>query len=113
MTIDIIRDSVKSGVTVEYSAHCQKRMFERAISRRDILNCILTGEIIEEYRLDQTNLSEKSLPSYLILGFRNFDKQAIHIVVGFNGQRLLIISACYPDDTVWLSNYKTRRSKNV
>lgn len=109
MDIIEIRKALDVGVPIEYSAHCQKRMLERGISRGDIKHCIYYGEIIESYPLADGNICEDSLPSYLILDYRVVDNNAIHVVVGFDGKRMLIISACYPDNERWLSDNKTRR----
>ncbi len=84
-------------------------MLEREISRADIIHAIFNGEIIEENSLADSNKSEKSLPSFLILDFRTIDKKAIHVLIGFNGKRVLIISVCYPDEEHWLKDNKTRR----
>lgn len=109
MDINELRMALDNGVPVEYSAHCQKRMLERGISRSDIKHCIYNGEIIEANVLADDNKSEKSLPSCLILDYRVVDNKAIHVLVGFNGKRMLIISACYPDAEHWLTDNKTRR----
>ena len=47
MDINELKEALDNGVPVEYSAHCQKRMLERGISRSDIKHCIYDGEIIE------------------------------------------------------------------
>ncbi len=109
MDVNELRMALDNGVPVEYSAHCQKRMLERGISRRDIKHCIYNGEIIEIIVLADDNKSEKSLPSCLILDYRVVDNKAIHVLVGFNGKRILIISACYPDAEHWVADNKTRR----
>ena len=109
MEIESLRCALLTGTAVEYTAHCQKRMLERDISRADIRNCILQGEIIEDYPLDTNNASEKSFPSCLMMGNKISDKKVIHIVVGFNGNKILLISACYPDREHWHDDYKTRR----
>lgn len=110
MEINELRKALDVGLPVEYSAHCQKRMLERDISREDIKRCIYYGEIIETYPLADGNICEDSLPSCLILGYRLVDNKAVHIVVGFNGKRMLIISACYPNTKHWFSDNKTRRN---
>ena len=51
MDINELRNAFMSGTPVEYKAHCQKRMLERNISRKDIADCIMNGEIIEDYPL--------------------------------------------------------------
>ncbi|MGN0483973.1 MAG: DUF4258 domain-containing protein [Lachnospiraceae bacterium] len=109
MDLKVLKKAWIEGKPVEYTAHCQKRMLERDIRRADIENCILNGEIIEDYPLDDNNTSEKSFPSCLIMGNKISDKKVIHIVVGFNGNKFLIISACYPDQIHWHDDYKTRR----
>lgn len=109
MDIIELRNALDNGLPVEYSAHCQKRMLERGISRNDIKHCIYNGEIIEVNVLADDNKSEKSLPSFLILDYRVIDKKAVHVLIGFNRKRMLIISACYPDAEHWLPDNKTRR----
>lgn len=113
MNIQEIQQSLLEGCIIEYSAHCQKRMLERNISRGDIVNCIVNGEIIEEYPLSEDNYSENSFPSCLVLGEKMDCDEKIHIVIGYNGEKILIISACYPDVQYWLEDYKTRRSRHV
>ena len=110
MNIEDIRKAFLHNVPIEYTAHCQKRMLERDILRTDIKNCILYGEIIEDYPLELGNLSEKSLPSCLILGLKANKREMIHVVVGFNGKKILVISACYPDRIHWMEDNKTRRT---
>jgi len=108
MVIEEIRNAF-NNIPVEYSKHCLQRMLERDILRADINNCILFGEIIEDYPLDENNDSTKSLPSCLILGRKKDDDKSIHIVLGYNGKKILIISACYPDPAIWEDDYRTRR----
>lgn len=52
-----------SGSKLIWTQHCLERMQERDISRNDVKNGILTGEIIEEYPDDFPN------PSCLIFGY--------------------------------------------
>ena len=110
MDINELRIAFTSGIPVEYKAHCQKRMLERNISRKDISECILHGEIIEAYPLDADNNHEASFPSCLILGIKNCEDGALHVVVGFNGRRIIIISAYHPDAEHWEADFKTRKS---
>lgn len=109
MILEKIRKAIDNGISIEYTAHCQKRMAERGITRQDIELSINKGEIIEEYPLPQSNNSEKSLPAYLVLGTKVDNKTTIHVVIGYNEKRILIISVCYPDKEHWFSDYKTRR----
>lgn len=109
MYIEDIRQAIKNEAPIEYTSHCQKRMIERDISRADLRNCILYGEIIEDYPLEEGNSSERSFPSCLILGTKE-DGVKIHIVVGYNGAKVLMISACYPDSERWHDDLRTRRT---
>ena len=111
MNIKELRDAFASGIPVEYKAHCQKRMLERNISRKDIADCIMNGDIIENYPLEDSNTSEASFPSCLILWFNIRKDGALHVVVGFNGRRIIIISAYHPDSEHWENDYKTRKEK--
>ena len=86
-------------------------MLERNISRKDISECILHGEIIEDYPLDADNNHEASFPSCLILGIKNCEDGALHVVVGFNGRRIIIISAYHPDAEHWEADFKTRKEE--
>ncbi|WP_242826640.1 DUF4258 domain-containing protein [Oribacterium sp. NK2B42] len=109
MKIEDIRNAFISGIPVEYKAHCLKRMAERDITRKDISNCIMHGEIIEDYPLDADNTSETSYPSCLILWVDIAESGAIHVVVGYNRHRIIIISAYKPDEDRWEKDFKTRK----
>ena len=109
MNIEDLRKALENDVPVEYKMHCLKRMMERDISRKDIIDSIKNGEIIEDYPLSSDNTSENSFPSCLILSLRNKDMRPIHVVVGYNGKKIIIISAYYPDRERWYEDYKTRK----
>ena len=88
MNIEELRTAFLNGIPVEYKLHCQKRMLERNISRDDIAKCVLQGEIIEDYSLDESNASDNSCPSCLILHVNLDNGDALHVVAGYNGTRL-------------------------
>lgn len=113
MTISEIRNAFISGIPVEYKMHCLKRMLERDISRKDVENCILHGEIIEDYPLDESNMSASSYPSCLILGMSIQENDIIHVVIGYNGDTIIIITAYRPDLDHWENDFKTRRNNYV
>jgi len=106
--IEAMRKVLLEGKEVEYKAHCLKRMVERGISREDIKNCVLYGTVIEDYPLENTN-SDNSFPSCLMLGWKKNEDTVIHVVVGFNGVKIIFISAYYPNPEKWESDFKTRR----
>ena len=74
-----------------WSAHAAERMHQRGISRKDVLNAIQNGKIIEQYPDDYP------YPSCLILGI-DLQSQKIHIVCGSDGSIIKIITAYYPTD---------------
>lgn len=84
--------------------HILTRMRQRNIRINDVINCILTGEIIEHYPLDYP------YPSYLVLG-RNETNQALHVVCAVGQNRIWMISTYYPDQELWHEDLKTRRDK--
>ena len=111
MQIEDLRNALQQGVIIEYKAHCQKRMLERGITRADIIECIQKGEIIEEYPLDDRNTSEKSFPACLVLGIEINGNKMLHVVVGYNTKKMIIISAYRPDDEHFEKDGKTRKGR--
>lgn len=111
MLIEELRKAIRDGIAVEYTLHCQKRMAERSITRQDILNCIMHGEIIEDYPIEPTNSSELSFPACLILWVSIQPTGVLHVVVGYNNNKMIIISAYHPDLEHWENDWKTRKEK--
>ncbi len=109
MNIEQIRNAFVSGASIEYRAHCLKRMMERDISRKDVENCIMKGEIIEDYPLDEFNTSLDSYPSCLILGITVIEQDALHVVIGYREMTIIIITAYKPSAEHWMPDNKTRR----
>ncbi|MBQ7559709.1 MAG: DUF4258 domain-containing protein [Synergistaceae bacterium] len=87
---------------VLWTSHCLQRMGERDIKRADVKNCILNGEIIEDYPDDFPN------PSCLIFGATSENK-ILHVVAGTDGDYLYIITAYYPSKNKFEQDMKTRR----
>lgn len=89
--------------TIEWNRHALERMMERGISRRDVMDVLLTGEVIEEYSSDYPN------PSILMLGKPG--GVPLHVVAAFddNQEILYIITAYCPDVLHFLDDFKTRR----
>ena len=82
--------------------HAAHRLSERGIFMADIENCFKSGEIIEQYEND------KPLASCLILGFTT-QGRPLHVVASCDGEYIYLISAYYPNEEFWNSDYKTRR----
>lgn len=84
--------------------HAVKRLEQRGIRSKDVLDCIISGEIIEQYPEDYPH------PSCLILG-RCGEKKPLHAVIGSNGEQLWIITAYYPSPEQWENDWKTRKER--
>lgn len=98
-----IRHSVRNG-EYRFTIHALERRIERNISKNEIEEALLTGEIIEEYPKD------RYLPSCLILGYTRRNRP-IHIQVSCNP---VWIITCYDPSEKheeWSSDFKQRRRK--
>lgn len=82
--------------------HAAKRLEQRDISIEDVMNCIIQGEIIEQYPTDYP------FPSCLILGI-SVSGKFLHAVIGSNQSQLWIITAYYPDINKWSEDFKARK----
>ena len=85
--------------------HAAKRLEQRGIRSKDITDCIMSGEIIEQYPEDYPH------PSCLILG-DNGEAKPLHVVLGSNMEQLWIITAYYPSLEKWESDFRTRKEKS-
>ncbi|MBQ9360328.1 MAG: DUF4258 domain-containing protein [Lachnospiraceae bacterium] len=105
MDLMIVRELIKKG-NLLWSVHCVAKMQERGISRKDVLNCISSGEIIEDYPDDYPT------PSCLIFGMKE-NGEIIHTVAGCDGEKVYIITAYKPnkDKTVFEDDLRTRKDR--
>lgn len=101
MTIDEVKQYVSQG-KLKWSQHCAAQMANRDISTDDVLNCIETGEIIEDYPDDFP------YPSCLIFGHAK-SNHVIHVVAGSDGEFLYLITAYIPNTVKFEDDLKTRR----
>ncbi|MBC7964179.1 MAG: DUF4258 domain-containing protein [Steroidobacteraceae bacterium] len=101
--LQTITSAINNG-NIEWHRHAFERMMERGISRREVMDVLLTGEVIEEYPTDYPH------PSVLMLG--NSGEIPLHVVAAFDYAQgtLYIITAYYPDFLHFLDDYKTRRT---
>ena len=76
-------------------------MQQMGISREDVINCILYGEIIEDYPNYWQN------PACLIFGY-TIDNKVIHVVVGTDNY-VHIVTAYFPDESKFEPDMKTRK----
>jgi hypothetical protein len=95
--------SIINNGAIEWHRHALERMMERGISRREVFDVLLAGEVIEEYPSDYPH------PSILMLG-KPYDTP-LHVVAAFDSEQstVYVITAYYPDTVHFLDDYKTRR----
>lgn len=84
------------------SGHASNRCMQREIMQKDIKNCVMTGEIIEQYPDDFP------WPSCLIFGHGE-DNKVVHVVASDNGQYSRIITAYIPNTETFEMDLKTRK----
>lgn len=96
---------INSAENIIVTAHGRKRMVERGIFLRDVMNVIDRGEIIEQYPDDFP------FPSCLILGL-SVNERYLHVVVSLNDGNIHLITAYYPDPREWERDMKTRRERS-
>jgi len=91
--------------TIIFSQHAFTRMFARGISPQLVERAVRLGEIIANYPDDVP------YPSVLLL-FRE-SQRALHIVAGLDvsTKTCHIITAYWPEPTLWSDDFKTRRKE--
>ena len=100
-TIDDLRYACNED-KIKWSTHAMKRLRERHITRRDFMNSIYTGEIIEYYPEDYRT------PGCLVSGV-NVSGKPLHTVSGYDDSFIYAITAYYPTPNEWEPDFKTRR----
>jgi hypothetical protein len=90
---------------VVFNGHAIQRMFERGVSRNDVLSVIAHGETIAEYADD------KPYPSRLLLG--SVRAKPLHVVLASDeGASLCIVVTVYePKLEHWSGDFRTRKTK--
>lgn len=84
--------------------HARQRLIERGITVRDIMHCIASGEIIEQYEHDCP------FPSALVLG-ASVGGKYLHAVLSHDDEFIYLITAYYPDRDIWNDDYRTRKER--
>ena len=90
---------------VVFSGHAVQRMFERALSKDDVVDVIREGEVVEHYAKDTP------YPSCLMLGYAR--TTPIHVVVGIDEpqETVIVITGYVPDPALWSDDFRTRRQR--
>jgi len=84
---------------IQWQRHALERMMERDISRRDVKQVLIEGELIEDY----------PLPSGLIHGFDNESPLHVVVAIDINIEWCYIITAYRPDSKHFEQDFKTRK----
>ena len=84
--------------------HAQERLRQRGIKAKEVRNCVMTGEIIEQYPDDFP------FPSCLIFG-KTINGKILHVVASDEGTGSRIITAYFPDNIKFEDDLKTRREQ--
>lgn len=90
---------------ITFRFHALRKMFERKITEREVLDVLENGKNIEEYPTD------RPYPSRLILGF--VESRPIHVVAAdiLDSQEIIIVTVYRPDLNSWESEFEKRRRK--
>ena len=88
---------------ISFSGHAVQRMYEREISKFQVMSVLESGTVIAEYPDDTP------YPSYLVNG--TADTKPLHIVVAVDNSdsSCYIVTVYIPDPTQWTDNYQSRR----
>lgn len=98
MDLKTIKEKVRKQ-EYDLSLHAHQERQEEQVSIEEIEKAILTGDIIEQYPDDPRGTS------CLIAG--KAQGRPLHLVCGFRGKRLLIVTVYRPKALIW-KDYKTR-----
>ena len=101
--LDFLQECVQKRDII-WRIHALERLVLRKISREEIIEVLLTGEVIEEYPQD------KPYPSLLLLGKTKLNR-ILHIVCAMDkdNHKLFIISLYEPDSEQWSSDFRKRK----
>lgn len=102
--IDNLREYYKQEKVV-ITIHAQERLRQRGIRAKDVRNCVMTREIIEQYPDDFP------FPSCLIFG-KSVDGKILHVVASDEGTGSRIITAYFPDNIKFEDDLKTRKERS-
>lgn len=102
LNIKDLRTLASDPDNIQITLHATKRLEQRGIALKDVISCIETGDIIEQYPDDYPH------PSCLILGTTG-DDSSLHVVIGSTTEALFLITAYFPDPEKWEEDSKTRK----
>lgn len=100
-----IRDHVRAK-RYRLTRHATIVRLERGVTIAELEKALLNGEIIEQYPDDQP------YPSCLVLGWLT-SGDPLHVICsrGTVEPALRVVTVYEPEDSLWESDYKTRKTK--
>ncbi len=101
LDIELLRKICDNGI-IHWSVHASEQIQKRGIFRDDVINAINTGKIIEQYP------DAYPFPACLVFGL-NVGGEYIHVVAGFDGSAIYIITAYYPTPDKFEDDLITRK----
>lgn len=104
MEIEAYRTANRAGNYI-VTQHGRRRMEERGVHLRDVINVIDGRTIIEEYPDDFP------FPSCLILGPAS-DGRPLHVVASISDGMIYLITVYKPDIRLWGPDLRTRKEKS-
>src|SRR3990170_6067764 len=102
LDINKIRELIHKRRVI-WKRHALERMLERGLSRQNVFEALLAGELIEDYSED------RPFPSGLFLGWQG--KKPLHVVitVDTDNNMVAVITAYEPTTEHFEPDFKTRR----
>ena len=90
---------------VVFSGHAVRRMFERRITKEEVLEALTAGEAIAEYPDDEP------YPSVLLLA--RVEGRVLHVVAAEDAgsHTCYIVTVYLPDPDLWTPDFRTRRTR--
>lgn len=101
--ISAIREYCNSQA-FRYTQHFMQRIMQRKITLDDVTIALKNGEIIEDYPNDYP------FPSCLVLGY-TINNFPLHVVCGIAPDDLFLITAYYPNKSMWTTDFRTRQPR--
>ena len=102
LDIETLKQECDAG-RIKWTVHILEKMLERNIGPTDVINCIRTGRIIEQYP------QAYPYPACLILGLTTNKDKCIHVVVGHGMGYLWIVTVYEPDENEWTNECSERK----
>jgi len=101
LDIEILKQACSSGM-IKWTTHTLMRMQERNIEPTDVIRCIESGIIIEQYP------QAYPYPACLIYGSSDYIEH-IHLVLGYGNGLIFIVTVYEPDEDEWENGYTVRK----